>query len=180
VCHIKDSEGRFMPSREGRKLDVVLIQKEVACDCGGDGYHIEASGREASRGKVVVSQPTQTEMGFDVERERKNETETGTEAQEEKYPVLFDMPAPSREDAEDERRIEDDDEETSFILRSEGDEAMVQELRGKATAAQEMPDIEAERLEMASAAVERSGTGDYAVVSDGKEIHAWSMVQTEW
>lgn len=51
----QEPRGYKTVERMGYELDVVVIEREVACDCGGDGYH------------VVKLEPNFEEMVFDAE-----------------------------------------------------------------------------------------------------------------
>ena len=37
LAQINNTDHNFMPSKEGKEFEVVIIEGLVACDCGGEG-----------------------------------------------------------------------------------------------------------------------------------------------
>lgn len=59
---IKDPSNTFMPSQGGREFEIVILEREVPCDCGGDEYHLTRNKPGNNSAGVVVVQPRRMEQ----------------------------------------------------------------------------------------------------------------------
>lgn len=99
-CQIKDPSNSFMPSRGGEEFEIVILEKEVPCDCGGDGYHLTRNKPGHNKDGVVAMQPKRMEQLVSAH------LENDTAIRGEREPLY--MPT-SPQNTEDEWTDEDDD-----------------------------------------------------------------------
>jgi hypothetical protein len=61
-CQIKDPSNSFMPSKGGKEFEIVIIERDAPCDCGGAGYHLTRNKPGLNKDGVVAMQPKRMEQ----------------------------------------------------------------------------------------------------------------------